>query len=80
MSLNDHLLTGPDLSNHLLGVLMRFREEPVAFMADIEAMFYQVRIPNSDSDFLRFLWWTDGDLTKNPEEYQMLVHVFGAGS
>jgi hypothetical protein len=38
-SLNDYLLTGPDLSNHLLGVLMRFREEPVAFMADIEAMF-----------------------------------------
>ena len=79
-SLNDHLLTGPDLSSHLLGVLMRFREQPVAFMADIEAMFYQVRIPDSDSDFLRFLWWTDGDLTKDPEEYQMLVHVFGAAS
>ena len=78
--MNDHLLTGPNLSNHLLGVLMRFREEPVAFMADIEAMFYQVRIPDSDSDFLCFLWWTDGDLTKDPEEYQMLVHVFGAAS
>jgi hypothetical protein len=59
---------------------MRFREEPVAFIADIEAMFYQVRIPDSDSDFLRFLWWTDGDLTKDPKEYQMLVHVFGAAS
>ena len=73
-SLNDHLLKGPDLSNHLIGVLLRFREERVAFMADIESMFYQVKIPDSDADSLRFLWWTNGDLTKDPEEYQMLVH------
>lgn len=79
-SLNDHLLRGPDLTNHLVGVLLRFRQELVAFMADIESMFYQVRIPDSDADFLRFLWWTDGDLTKEPEEYQMLVHLFGAAS
>ena len=79
-SLNDHLLKGPDLSNHLLGVLLRFREERVAFMTDIESMFYQVKIPDYHADFLRFLWWTDGDLTKDPEEYQMLVHLFGATS
>ena len=44
-SLNDQLLQGPDLTNSLAGVLTRFRQEPVAFMADIEAMFYQVRVP-----------------------------------
>lgn len=49
-------------------------------MADIEAMFYQVKIPDSDADSPRFLWWTDGDLTKDPEEYQMLLHLFGATS
>ncbi len=38
-SLNSELLQGPDLTNTLVGVLLRFREEPVAIMADIESMF-----------------------------------------
>ena len=79
-SLNDQLLQGPDLTNTLVGVLTRFRQEQIAFMSDIEAMFYQVRVPPSDCDYLRFLWWPDGDLDKDPEEYQMLVHLFGGAS
>ena len=43
-------------------------------------MFYQVRVSPSDCDYLRFLWWPDGDLNKDPEEYQMLVHLFGGAS
>ncbi|XP_048237500.1 uncharacterized protein LOC124124381 [Haliotis rufescens] len=39
-SLNDRLLQGPDLTNSLIGVLTKFRNEPVAFMADIEAIFF----------------------------------------
>ena len=34
VSLNDVLLTGPDLNNTLLGVLMRFRKEPVAITVE----------------------------------------------
>ena len=56
-SLNDQLLQGPHLTNTLVGVLTRFREEPVAFIAEIEAMFYQVRVPSEDCHALRFLWW-----------------------
>ena len=44
-SLNKELLQGPDMTNSLVGVLSRFRQEPIAFMADIEAMFYQVFVP-----------------------------------
>ena len=40
MLLNDQLLKGPDLTNSLFGVLSRFRQERIALMADIEAMFY----------------------------------------
>ena len=42
-SLNGELLQGPDLTNTLVGVLLRFCEEPIAMMADIESMFYQVQ-------------------------------------
>lgn len=39
-SLNDHLLTGPDLTNMLIGVLCRFWKGPVAVMSDVERMFH----------------------------------------
>ena len=42
-SLNRHLLQGPDLTNSLVGVLCRFRQEPVDFACDIEGMFHQVQ-------------------------------------
>ena len=49
-------------------------------MADTEAMFYQVFVPEEQRDFLRFLWWPNGDLTAQIEEYRMTVHLFGAVS
>ena len=76
----DKLLQGPDLSSNLVGVLTRFRQEKYAFMANIEKMFFQVRVRKEDQSFLRFLWWPDGDLQKEAEEYCMTVHLFGAVS
>jgi hypothetical protein len=35
-SLNDVLLSGPDLNNSLIGVLLKFRMEPIAVTADIQ--------------------------------------------
>ena len=79
-SLNSHLLQGPDLTNKLLGVICRFRQEPVAVMCDIEQMFYQFRVSKDHRDYLRFLWWDTDDYTKNPVEFPMTVHLFGATS
>ena len=45
-SLNDQLMSGPDLTNSLIGVLTRFIQDRVTFMADGDAMFYQVRVPD----------------------------------
>ena len=78
-SLNDHLYTGPDILNSLLGVLFRFRQENVAIVADVEAMYHRVLVYPEDQQFLRFLWWDKGDVTKPYSTYCMTVQVFGAG-
>ncbi|KAL7826237.1 hypothetical protein SRHO_G00339750 [Serrasalmus rhombeus] len=57
---------------------MRFRQGHIALMADIQAVFHQVRVHRKHVDFLRFLWWPDGDFEKQPEDYRMKVHLFGA--
>ena len=79
-SLNSEILQGPDLTNNLVGVLTRFRKEPVALMADVENMFHQVQVNPKDCDAFRFRWWPGNDLDSKPAEYQMLVHLFGASS
>ena len=78
ISLNSVLLQGPDLMKSLFAILLRFRQQPVSLMADIEAMFHQVRVPKTDQDCLRFLWWPDGNMKLQPEVYRMVVHLFGA--
>lgn len=40
ISLNDVLLTGPNLNNSLLEVLMWFQKEKVAILANIQQMFH----------------------------------------
>ncbi|KAJ8031990.1 hypothetical protein HOLleu_25384 [Holothuria leucospilota] len=77
VSLNEKVLQGPDFTNNLLGVLLRFRLAWVAIMEDVEAMFYQVRVCPEDRDVLRYLWWPDGDIKKEPQVYRMKSHPFG---
>lgn len=79
-SLNERILQGPDLTNTLIGVLSRFRQESTAVMADVEQMFYQALLPVEDCNFLRYLWWPGGDFERAPQEFQMRVHVFGCVS
>ncbi|KAL4006146.1 hypothetical protein ACER0C_005859 [Sarotherodon galilaeus] len=80
VSLNDTLLTGPDMINSLVGVLCRFIKENVAIIYDIERMFHQFSVCPDMRNYLRFLWWQDGQLDTEPREYRMAVHLFGASS
>ncbi len=77
VSLNSTILQGPDLTNKLVGVLTKFRLRKVAFTADVEAMFHQVKVPEPDQDVLRFLWWPEGKTDMEPNAYRMTVHLFG---
>lgn len=75
-SLNEHLLPGPTLGASLLGVLLRFREHPIAFCSDVRGMFHQVRLLDEDKPFLRFLW-RNGKAMEPPTVYQWEVLPFG---
>ena len=77
VSLNINLLQGPNITNTLVGVLLRFRREGIATQADFKLMFPEVRIPSKDIDLLHFLWWKDGIVDKGKEEYRMTVYPFG---
>ena len=68
------LLTGPDLTNRLLGVLLRFRQEPVAVVSDVRQMFYCFYVNREHRNYLRFLWHDDNDLAKPLVHYRMCVH------
>ena len=76
-SLNTSLLQGPNIINRLIKILMAFRTGPIAIMADIEAMFMQVKVPERDRDAMRLLWWKD-DVNQQIKEYRLTVHPFGA--
>ena len=62
VSLNDVLMSGQDLANNLLGVLVRFRREAVAVVMDIQKMFYgrggQSIGPRAGSGPRARFWWS----------------------
>lgn len=76
-SLNEQLYKGPDLLTSLIGVLLRFRQCPVPISGDIEKMYHQMLVLKHQQSLFRFFWNSPGDL-REPKEYQMTVHVFGA--
>ena len=79
-SLNDELLRGPENISSLIGVILRFRVDDIAFTADIKRMFHQVHVTPEDREALCYLWWPGGDVSKAAKTHQMLVHIFGAKS
>ncbi|KAJ8359096.1 hypothetical protein SKAU_G00156210 [Synaphobranchus kaupii] len=75
-TLNQYLLPGPTLGASLLGVLVRFREYPIAVSGDIKGMFHQVRLRPDDRPLLRFLW-RDLKVDQPPRTFEWQVLPFG---
>ena len=70
VSLNKQLLSGPDLMNSPLGVVIRFRRKTTAVLCDIEQMFNSFHVHPNHRDFLRFLWFQDKKKTEKNLESQ----------
>ncbi|XP_076068358.1 uncharacterized protein LOC143040809 [Oratosquilla oratoria] len=43
-----------------------------------KTMYYQVKVPKDDRDYLRFLWWKDGHIESDIVKLRMTSHPFGA--
>lgn len=78
-SLNQFLLPGPTLGASLLGVLVRFREHPIAVSGDIKGMFHQVLLLPEDRPLLKFLW-RDLKVNEPPKIFEWQVLPFGTTS
>ena len=64
-SLNDCLLSCPDLMTPLRSVIIRMRAAPILVGADIKAMFLKVKVPERDIPYLR-LYWREGENSDKP--------------
>ena len=54
--------------------------ESIGVVAGIESMFNQVIVDPKDRDVLRFLWWPNGDLSKDLAEYRITKHKIAKSS
>ena len=65
-SLNECLYSRPHLHCKIFVILIKFRTQPIALVADIEKAFLMIQVAESDQDALRFLWVKDIH-AENPE-------------
>ena len=74
-ALNDYWAKGPNVLNSLFGLLLRFRENPSAFVGDISKMFNSIRLSEFDCQVHRFLWRNFKD--RIPDHYVLTAVPFG---
>ena len=79
-SLNDNLLSGPDLNNQLRSVLIKFREGLIGYVSDIQYMFNNFKVSKCHRDYLRFFWFSDTGGGSEIVQYRSTSHIFGCTS
>ena len=67
-----------DLMNSLVGVLIRFCQDNIAMMCDINQMFKSFHVDPKHQNFLPFLWFKDNP-SKRIINIKMTVHLFSKG-
>ncbi|XP_031338175.1 uncharacterized protein LOC116167075 [Photinus pyralis] len=77
-SLNAQLCVGPKLLPELPEVLLKWRSHKIAISSDMEKMYRQIWVHESDRDLQRLLWY-DRD-TKTMATYRLTTVPFGLSS
>ncbi|XP_011882321.1 PREDICTED: uncharacterized protein LOC105570019, partial [Vollenhovia emeryi] len=76
VALNDILMVGPTIQDKLFSHVIRFRTYKVVITADIEKMYRQVSLHESDRRYQRILWRRDGEIMT----FQLNTLTFGVAS
>lgn len=74
-SVNDVLHTGPLLLNNLWEILLRFRMNEVAFVADVAKMYRQIWIHPTHRKYQKIFWRSDP--TETVKEYELNTVTYG---
>uniref|UniRef100_A0A0K2U778 Putative LOC100889629 [Strongylocentrotus purpuratus] n=1 Tax=Lepeophtheirus salmonis TaxID=72036 RepID=A0A0K2U778_LEPSM len=72
---NDCIEKGPDLTNRVFEVLIRFRTDRVAFHGDISKMFHRIFV--KDDSKYQSIVWRNGDERANLKTYEWTRLIFG---
>ncbi|GFV16742.1 reverse transcriptase domain-containing protein [Trichonephila clavipes] len=83
LSLNDCLHTGLNFIPNLFFLLIKFRVNPIAFVADIKMAFLMIEIDESERDFTRFFWDENPGIyleNKRLDIFRMTRVLFGVKS
>ncbi|GBM71929.1 hypothetical protein AVEN_163084-1 [Araneus ventricosus] len=79
-SLNSCLEKGPNLVELIPSILNRFRLGTFGVIADIKKAFFQISIDDKDRDYLRFLWFENGDPDKLKTYRQLFDNLTNVSS
>ena len=81
-SLNDCVYSGPNLHLKIFDILLRFRFNFIAILADSKQAFLNVQISKEHRDFLRFLLYENVNLESDAKliVYRFFKGVFGVTS
>ncbi|XP_055381380.1 uncharacterized protein LOC129611975 [Condylostylus longicornis] len=77
-SLNDKMMKGPVIQDDLATLLLRFRKYKVAFTADLEKMYRQIKLAPKHTNYQRIVW---RESPRQPIcDYKLTTVTFGTKS
>ena len=79
-SINRELLSGPDVTHQVIGMIAILREEKIAFMADIKAIYHQVLVRDDQQTFMKFFWRSTDKINDESEDLMVCAFVFDGTS
>ena len=74
-SLNDEILTGPNLLQPFLKVFFRFRLRKFGFIGDVSQMFLRIKLSEADRPYLRIVF--PDPQSDQVQDYEVMVGLFG---